>query len=361
MRKFSEVVEIDDDKLIIEAVDWYTKKRGLYKQLSDKVHNIISELLDINSINIHAISSRAKEIDSFADKIKDSKYNDPTSQITDLAGIRVICYVDSDIKRICKVIEDNFDIDKPNSTDKSKLLGTDKVGYKSVHFVAKLSNQRLTLPEYQKFTDCKFEIQIRTILQHAWAEIEHDRNYKFSGELPDDVQRRFKLLAGTLELVDIEFDNIAKEIDKIKIEVTKGTKSGKLNFDINTTTLKQFLVTKFEEIIPSLIEPYFASPNDEIKILKEIKDYGLSNLDELNKIIPSDFIEKYKTHSALKSNFMGLIRVIMICVDWKNYFENAYKNNWTINSLKIKRTELLNSYNVPLNQIIETYEIKNKK
>lgn len=355
MRKTVKGKETNNDKLITESIDWYAKNRGLYKQLCDKVHNITSELLEIKSIDIHAIFSRAKEIESFAEKIEDSKYSDPINQITDLAGIRVICYVDNDIKKICKVIEENFDIDKPNSTDKSKLLGTDKVGYKSVHYVAKLSNQRLSLPEYQKFADCKFEIQIRTILQHAWAEIEHDRNYKFSGELPDEIQRRFKLLAGTLELVDMEFDSIAKEIDKINIEVTKGTKSGKLDFEINTTTLKQYLITKFEELIPKFIEPNLSSPEAEIEILKEIKDFGLNNLSELNKIIPPDFIEKYKANSVSISNFLGLLRILMICVDWENYFENAFKNNWTARSLGHRRDKILSVYNVPLDLIYEKY------
>ncbi len=62
--------------------------------------------------------------------------------------------------------------------------------------VAEIKDDRIILPEYQKFKDKKFEIQIRTILQHAWAEIEHDRDYKFTGELPINIKRRFRILAG---------------------------------------------------------------------------------------------------------------------------------------------------------------------
>jgi len=185
--------------VIKEATIWYSQNRSVYQHLCNKIHNIIAELLEINSINIHAIFSRAKEVDSFSEKIKDIKYDDPQSQITDLAGIRIICYVESDLTLICKILEDNFTIDPVNSLDKSKLLGIDKVGYKSVHYIAELKEDRIQLPEYKKFKEVKFEIQIRTILQHAWAEIEHDRNYKFSGELPDDIKRRFKLIEGTLE------------------------------------------------------------------------------------------------------------------------------------------------------------------
>jgi ppGpp synthetase/RelA/SpoT-type nucleotidyltranferase len=65
--------------------------------------------------------------------------------------------------------------------DKSRNLGTNRIGYRTIHLVVSLSNTRTILPEYSEFDDLKFEIQLRTILEHAWAEIEHDRNYKFKG------------------------------------------------------------------------------------------------------------------------------------------------------------------------------------
>ena len=125
---------------IENAIEWYTTNRYLFKQLSNKVSIILTELLELNGIRVHAIFNRAKDIESFKEKIKDPKYTNPKEQITDLAGIRIICYVESDIPKICKVIEDNFDIDPENSGDKSKLLGTDKVGYKSVHYVSSPEN-----------------------------------------------------------------------------------------------------------------------------------------------------------------------------------------------------------------------------
>src|SRR5690606_2630134 len=110
----------------------------------------------------------------------------------------------------CEIIKPLFVIDPDHSIDKTKELGTDKVGYRSIHYVAKLTNERLILPEYQKFRDLSFEIQIRTIIEHAWADISHERNYKFNGVLPpeNDIERRFSLAAVTLELVDREFDSL---------------------------------------------------------------------------------------------------------------------------------------------------------
>ncbi|WP_188047733.1 GTP pyrophosphokinase [Vibrio vulnificus] len=181
-------------------VDWYIKSQPIFKRLANKVESFLIEYFDMHSVGYHIVTSRVKTIESVRDKGKSTKYSDPISQIQDFAGIRIITYVEDEITIIRKIIEDNFDIDEENSSNKSEALGVDKVGYQSVHYVAKLKEDRLKLPEYKQYEGKCFEIQIRTILQHAWAEIEHDRNYKFSGKLPDELSRRFKILAGVLEL-----------------------------------------------------------------------------------------------------------------------------------------------------------------
>ena len=199
----------------------------------------------------------------------------------------------------------------------------------------------------------EFEIQIRTILQHAWAEIEHDRNYKFSGELPEDIQRRFKLVAGSLELADKEFDRLATDIDLLNVLVEKGTKEGNLDFEINTTTLKQFLATKFDVLIPHLIQPIFPTPESEIEILEELKKFGLKNLNDLNNIIPKDFISAMKSSENNSSNFLGILRWIMISNDWKKYFEHAYNYRWSPINLDIR--SILAHYKVPTDYIKKKY------
>jgi ppGpp synthetase/RelA/SpoT-type nucleotidyltranferase len=107
-----------------------------------------------------------------------------------LLGLRIICYIYSDIKKISDLIRDNFIIHE--AEDKSEKLGIDKFGYQSVHFIVSLSKHRTNLPEYSRFKGIEFEIQVRTILQHTWAQIEHDRNYKFRGKLPESLQKRFQ-------------------------------------------------------------------------------------------------------------------------------------------------------------------------
>lgn len=313
-----------------EVVQWYAQNRGLYKKLSEKIAIILNELLEASNVPIHAITNRAKEIDSLKTKITNPKYEDPANQITDFAGIRIIAYVEDDLKPICEVIRNVFTVDEENSGDKSEDLGTDKVGYKSIHFIATIKPDRLNLPEYKKFKNLRFEIQVRTILQHAWAEIEHDRNYKFNGILPPEITRRFKILAGTLELADREFNQLSKEIDLISNNVTIADKHHKLNeISISSTTLKRFLNDKFNMLInEGLLVPNFNGLDDEV--IQELDAFGVNNLSELEKLIPQDFIKTQKEFVSVNSpnNFLSILRQLMIINDANLYFSKCWNENW---------------------------------
>ncbi|KFC20409.1 GTP pyrophosphokinase family protein [Chryseobacterium sp. FH1] len=339
-------MEKNKEIVIESSVNWFIENRINFKKLCGKISSIIIEVLEIEKIPFHAINSRVKEVESFRNKISNEKYDNPIEQITDFAGIRIITYVEEDVQKICKVIESIFEIDIDRSIDKSKNLGTDKVGYKSIHFIAKLKEDRLCLVEYKNLKDLFFEIQVRTILQHAWAEIEHDKNYKFSGKLPDEIARRFMLLAGSLEIADREFNNISKEIDTLSLKVKKGTKSGELDFEINTTSLQQFINTKFESLIKKGKIFNMRSSKD---IIDEIEKYGIKNLDELNNILTKDIVkdidEYYLLDDKKEINLIGLIRLILIINDYHKYFKNSYNKRWKMWNSR-KDNEIFKKHNV---------------
>ena len=343
-------------KMEDSAIEWYISNKPIYSKLSSKIENIILEILELNHFSYHIVTSRSKEIDSFKKKISNEKYDDPINQITDLAGIRIITYVEDEVNLICKVIEDTFDINKDKSLDKSKELGIDKVGYKSIHYIARLKTDRLQLPEYTIFKNKYFEIQIRTILQHAWAEIEHDRNYKFSGKLPDEITRRFKLLAGSLEIADREFNNIAKEIDEISNLVKAGTKSGKLNFEINSTSLRQYIETKLDK----LFSQYDGLTDLVISdtTLKEIRFYGINTLKELDDIVPANFFNQLLIDNSIKRiTAIGLIRAILIINDTDKYFKKSWSGwrTWNTNS---SYENVYKHYNIDWENIEKMYPVK---
>lgn len=326
------------------AVDWYQKNRDTYKRLALKVELIIKEILEDSGITFHSVTSRAKDIESFAEKAAKDKYTDPKSEILDLAGVRVTAYVESDVDKICEVIEREFSIMEEHSVNKSEILKYNEVGYRSVHYVASLNSNRVGLPEYRRL-DQPFEIQVRTILQHAWAEIEHDRNYKFQGsELPihAQIKRRFSLLAANLELIDKEFDAIVKDIDSYSNEVTESTRKGRLNIPIDSISLSNYLLNKLEPVSKNIfgeLEMYSKS------IVNELLNFGIKELSDLDKLINENNlmgkIKGYGKDGKYYLSINGILRLLMLLVDEEKYFKQCYKQDWkeSIDSTYLKILE----------------------
>ncbi|MFL6282676.1 MAG: GTP pyrophosphokinase family protein [Pyrinomonadaceae bacterium] len=134
-----------------------------------------------------------KKRDSLMKKIQAKSYTQ-LSDITDICGIRIITYYDEEVDAVARIIENEFEIDPENSVDKRKKA-PDTFGYLSSHYIVRLRPVRLQLPEYGRFSQCQAEIQIRSIIQHAWAEIEHDLGYKSQNAVPPPVRRQFFRLA----------------------------------------------------------------------------------------------------------------------------------------------------------------------
>ncbi|AWT34887.1 GTP pyrophosphokinase [Deinococcus arenae] len=161
------------------------------------------QLIGGAGLNIHHVTGRVKKRASLEDKLrrKPGRYG-ALSDVTDLVAVRVITYFESDVSVVSRLLEEHHAIDWENSIDKSKMHDPDRFGYMGVHYVVQVTPDS---PDLAAFAGLKFEVQIRSILQHAWAEIEHDLGYKNREAIPREVQRRFYRLAGLLEMADEEF------------------------------------------------------------------------------------------------------------------------------------------------------------
>ncbi len=223
----------------IEA--WLDTVLPKHKTLTNTVVSIVESLLEHHGIDYLAVSGRTKRIESIKEKIRRKSYRHPDKQMTDLSGIRIIANYESDVDRISKLIESAFNVDEENSLPKDHLLDTDQIGYRSVHYVCDLGDTRATLPEFSGLAGIKFEFQVRTVLQHAWAELAHERTYKFAGQLPKSIERNLYLYAGMLELADKGFDELSDEIDQYIEEFAKRTSRGDFDIEINSITLDEYI------------------------------------------------------------------------------------------------------------------------
>lgn len=207
-----------------EARVEYEAARGLYLDYARSLESVLRDCLGAKGVISHSITSRAKDPDSFERKAAQltpdgaAKYSNPTEQITDKAAVRIITYFLNTVEEVEEVIAEQFEVlqqERKVSDDPTRF------GYQSTHYLVKYLNTRTALPEYTRFSDLIAEIQVRTILQHAWAEIEHDIQYKSSSVLPRTIRRRFGALAGLIEIADREFQAIDDENRAIQVEARR--------------------------------------------------------------------------------------------------------------------------------------------
>jgi putative GTP pyrophosphokinase len=233
------------------AVDAYAKVRSLYEEFSRTITNILSEALSRQGVKVHSIQGRAKDLESFGQKVMRQsepevpKYGNPMKDITDLAAARVITFFPRTTDEVEACLRAEFVIaEKVDHT--AQLQREERLGYQSVHYLVRLKEDRTRLPEYVRFAGLVGEVQVRTVLQHAWAEIEHDIQYKSPTSIPVAIRRRFMAVAGMLEVIDREFQAIQDADSELKERARKSVERGDLErVEITADALQAYLDKRF--------------------------------------------------------------------------------------------------------------------
>lgn len=274
-----------------EIIRVFLEKRIDYEQLCSEIAYILKKRLEQAEIEISTVSNRAKTLNSFLEKIVRKSYANPFDEITDFAGVRIIFLYQKDLDKIEAIIKKEFEV--LERVDKLNDKGIDKFGYGAIHFIVKLGKDSLGA-RYEDLKNLSCEIQVRTVLQDAWAIIDHHLVYKRESEIPTSLQRKLNGLAGLFETADNQFDIIRQERESYLLELDNSKTSNEfLNNEINLDTFKVYLKWKF----PSYDISYF-DRQPEI-ILKGIQALGLSTLNSLDEIV-----KKYENDIPLiKSKF----------------------------------------------------------
>ncbi|MFC5625653.1 GTP pyrophosphokinase [Algoriphagus winogradskyi] len=285
----------------------YDSEKFLLEEFGEVIHTLTKSLIG-KELNPHQINFRVKNKDSLSNKLlrKSNKYTS-IKDITDIVGLRIITYFEDDIDKVAEILKKEFEIDYPNSVDK-RQVEADKFGYRSLHYVASLNKERLALTEYKKFKTLKFEVQIRSILQHSWAEIEHDLGYKGESEIPESAKRTFYRVAALLEQADIEFSKLRKEISEhellIKQQITTPSSTIKIDKSAIIAFIKESktlisIEHLFESVIckrgtssdssvvPDAVLPYLQKM--KIVSVKQLDDLLAENKDELINYANKEF------------------------------------------------------------------------
>lgn len=189
------------------------------ERVSQTAYDRLRRALRQQGIYITAFERRIKTEKSLAGKLelKGAKYKS-VEDVTDLVGLRVITFYTDDVDKVAAIAKRTFEIDWKESVDKRKLHQLDSFGYNSLHYVCRLEEGSI-----------RFELQMRTALQHVWSTIEHDTGYKGEVKIPKEYRRQFSRLAGMLELVDDEFSRLRTVLADYRRQVQALVKTGQLD------------------------------------------------------------------------------------------------------------------------------------
>lgn len=209
-------------------MDEFLQNHASFEKMRDLVVNEIKKLLSENGMAVTAVEARVKEEKSLAGKLelKGGKYS-TLSDITDILGARVITFYSDEVDKIASLVEKTFEIDWENSVDKRKALDPDQFGYMSLHYICRIPKSMYYDETHPELNEYRFEIQMRTALQHVWATAYHDTGYKSDVEVPKEYIRALSRLAGVLEIADQQFSQIIGELAEYRRKVRTLIKNGK--------------------------------------------------------------------------------------------------------------------------------------
>jgi len=294
----------------------YREQLPVFEQMKTEVLRVLREALDRSGLVVTAIEARIKTEESLQGKLalKGSKYA-TLSDITDILGARIITFYTDDVDRIAAMAEQLFEIDWDNSVDKRMLHQLDSFGYNSLHYICKL-------PGY----DFRFELQLRTTLQHAWASINHDNGYKTGVEIPREYLRRINRLAGILEMADDEFSRIRTEITDYRRRVQQLVQNGKLDdVLLDGDTFNSYLQARPFDALNKRIAAINQAEIQEVPLIRYLRvfnAFGCKTLGDVQRLVKQYEEDAYRlarhqlgnTDLDIISSAVGVQNICIVCI-----------------------------------------------
>ena len=266
----------------------FDAKKGALTTFCEKTRGLVEEILLDEKIQVQSVQARVKGRDKLKEKYLDSKKEYKClDDITDQAALRVITYYEDEVDLVAQIVKREFEVDLAQSVDKRETE-PDKFGYYALNLICKYSKARTSHPEYKRFNDLICEIQVTSVLRHAWSEIEHPW-YDLKGAFPDNIKRRFARMAALLEIAESEFTSLKKLQSDYRLSVSLQVGAKFRDVKVDAVSMRSFveqepLVGELDKLVAWAQRRKFAeSTPDYIFELrsKTSKAAGLNTLQEI--------------------------------------------------------------------------------
>lgn len=298
------------------TIQSFHSQQSLFETFCRDVTFVCKKRLREANIETSGVIWRVKSLASFLEKIDRKPVRKPLEEITDICGVRIVFLHKMDAKGIRNMIRDNFVVveEKGKRSDEP-----DRFGYSAQHFLIRLREEN-TGARYEDLRNFTCEIQVRTVLQDAWAILDHHLRYKHESEIPQELRRAIHGLAGALETADDRFSEIAKKRSQyIKRLQSRRTLSRTLLAEpINRDSLGVFLQRKFPEFVIQGKEDHFDI------VMASIDPSKFSTIRDLNKAL--DETTEERRHYAdveLQQVALAHVALAIACKD-DQYRQKTY-------------------------------------
>ncbi len=241
-RRDAGVVLTGDVLTRFDESDWlndYRESHDRYEAFSERLGELLQNLLHIEGIDVAQLEVRAKSPQSLAEKVArlNLEPGDALREVSDLIGVRVIVYSTHDVPRVGTLLEREFRVDDRRSAVADKPL--DHLA--PSHYVLSLTSARSHLPEWRDYRDLAAEVQVRTVLQQAWALLDRKLVYKSDTAVPSELHRSVSRMATLLEIADEQFASLDETASRLDATHRRSIATGDLSAQLDALTLRAYL------------------------------------------------------------------------------------------------------------------------
>ena len=312
-----------DDPEIQKLVSQYETQMPNYDSYASAMQSLITQCIPKD---IHMESShRAKKVKALRDKIRTQQAKS-LSEVPDLAGIRLIVEYRWQVHEICRILSEEFLLIDDDPHD---AASPDAFGYKSRHMILELSSKRADLTEYRRYAGLHFEVQVRTILQHAWASISHSTVYRSEQDAPAGLLRKLAQVAALLEISDDLFESFHHDSQRVMGDYVTSLEEGSwrelpINIDSLQSTWSEWYPRDLEASLEErgiLVHQVDTDDDDFLEYLSDLvllsNALGLSRLGNLvealsDKGTVNGLSHDFREKNSISSYTMDYISVVAL-------------------------------------------------